>query len=280
MLQRGFVGCLLLLFICAVSPKAIYALEQEFETGKKANEHNLVVLRVAGDISLRPLLAALGAKFADVLESEGKLVEVELDLAPGLLLNERANSQASQTDVWVFMTPEPLQQLSQKNIVIGETARTLAMDGLAVVSAWPVVKKGTPPPWPLLAQERWKLVAVANFRNSPSGAAGVRALKAAGVWEKLDYRVEFRPDSDEVLSDVLRARVDAGIIYRSESRRLTQKKSHTIYELTGSDAEFVICAAVDAGIRQRNMAERFVDFLSQRTETWISYGYEAANVKR
>jgi ABC-type molybdate transport system substrate-binding protein len=277
---RGFSGCLSFLFGSVVFATALPASEPEVETSKKAGQDSVVMLRVAGDLSLRPVLAALGVFFADALESEGKVVEVELDLAPGSLLLERANGQSTGTDVWIFMNPEPLQELARKNIVMSDTARTLAVDGLAVVIAWPVVKSGAPPPWTALAERRWKLVAVANFRNSPSGAAGVRALKAAGVWEKLDYRVEFRPDSDEVLSDVLRVRVDAGIIYRSESRRLTQKKSHTIYELTGSDAEFVICAAVDAGIRQRNMAERFVDFLSQRTETWTSYGYEAANVKR
>lgn len=238
------------------------------------------VLRVAADFSLRGVLAKIGADFSDTLESQGKNLDVELDLAAGLELLERAEVDASRADVWVLQSHEHMQRLSIKNKLRPQSARTLALDNLAVVSAWPVVRSGPVPSWPELALARWRRVAIANFRTSPSGEAAVRALKTAGVWQKLDYRVEILPTSDEVLSDLMRAQVDAALIYRSESRRLPQRTSFTVWELKTSDTEFVICGAVSAETSRKELAHQFLEYAARQNATWKEFGFESANVLR
>ncbi len=246
----------------------------------ETSEVEVRVLRVAADFSLRGVLGALGAKFADAREGSGEVVEIELDLAPGLELAERADLDPGRADVWLFLSPEPLQQLAQKGRLLPDTARTLAQDNLAVVSAWPAVRRGTPPPWQELAAARWKRIAVANFRTSPSGAAAVRVLKSAGLWDSLDYRVELIPNSDEVLLDVMRAQVDAAFVFRSESRRLIQRNSFTIWELAGEGSVFVVCGAVSQKAKQLGLARDFLVFVSKETGIWREWGYEPAGVKR
>jgi molybdate transport system substrate-binding protein len=96
----------------------------------------------------------------------------------------------------------------------------------------------------------------------PAGQYAKQALESAGLWTRLQPRLVFAENVRQALDYVARGEAEAGFVYATDAG-LIPDQVRVAFEVDPAAYEPVrYPAAVVAGTRQRELARRFVEFLT------------------
>jgi molybdate transport system substrate-binding protein len=113
-----------------------------------------------------------------------------------------------------------------------------------------------------IVDARVRRIAVANPRHAPYGRAAVAALRAQGVYDRVQARLVFGENISQTAQFVQSGNADVGLIALSLAVGLTLKSAGTYVEIPASlHPPIEQGAIVLTGARDAAAARRFLDFL-------------------
>ncbi len=165
---------------------------------------------VSAAASLKPVLEDVKPRF----ESDHPGLALELNLgASGTLLAQI--EQGAPVDLFIAASPAEADRAAKAGPPGPADRAALATNALVVV-----VPRGLAPPRSLagLADPRFARIAVGNPATVPAGRYAEESLRAAGILDAVRPRLIFGEHARQVLDYVVRAEVDAGVVYRTDAR--------------------------------------------------------------
>lgn len=179
--------------------------------------------------------------------------------------------QGAPYDVFLSADEKRPQELYQKGLsgkpvvyAKGEVVLWTARKELCDAGDWKIV----------LARGDVKRIAIANTETAPYGAASMKALKDAGLWDSLQGKFVFPQDIAQAFQYASTGSVDAGFCALSSA--LSQQGKAGCY-LVVKEAPVIIQAACVLGrTGQKGSAEKFAAFLlsPEADKVKKKYGYK------
>ncbi|HEY7461657.1 MAG TPA: molybdate ABC transporter substrate-binding protein [Gemmatimonadota bacterium] len=210
-------------------------------------------LTVSAAISLKESLTQI----ADAFEAANPGVTVSLNLgASGDL--QRQIEAGAPVDVFISAASAQMDALESRGGVDPRTRRDVACNSLVVVA--PV--DASSGPGSLADLEKTEHIALGNPKTVPAGQYAKQALESAGLWTRLQPRLVFAENVRQALDYVARGEAEAGFVYATDAGVIPDQV-RVAFEVDPAAYEPIrYPAAVVAGTRQRELARRFVEFLS------------------
>lgn len=170
-------------------------------------------------------------------------------------------------DAVVLAGPEPVDALIAGGHARAETRRVIAFNQLALV----VPKGGAKLTFATLGElPAGEKIAIGDPSSVPVGSYAREALRALGLWERLEPRLVTAPDVAAVLAYARRGEVGAAIVYRSDVRGIDDVEVRELAAGAWAPRPQVVAALTAHGLAP-GRSERFLRFLA---------GPEAAGVLR
>ena len=106
-------------------------------------------------------------------------------------------------------------------------------------------------------------IALGNPKTVPAGQYAREALESAGLWLRLEPKYVFAENVRQALDYVARGEAEAGFVYATDVGVVSDQVRVAFAVDPASYKPIVYPAAVVAGSRQRDLARKFVEFLSE-----------------
>lgn len=163
-------------------------------------------------------------------------------------------------DVFVSAGQRQMDELERKGLLVPGTRRVFARNVLTVVVPAGGGRDVTKPAD--LLGPRVTRIAIGNPRTVPVGQYAEESLRTLGLWERVQPKLVPAENVRQVLEYVVRAEVDAGIVYATDVgvRPGAVREAFRLPE--DSYRPVLYPAAVVAGRRARPLAAAFVDWLA------------------
>ena len=121
------------------------------------------------------------------------------------------------------MTPDP----DGESRIDAKSAELASLERASEIAAKPELERLTLAVLPAdledLRRPEFEHIAVGNVRTAPLGRYTREALRALDLWDHLRGRLVPAENSRQVVEYVARGEVDAGIVYRTDARRLEDR---------------------------------------------------------
>lgn len=209
-------------------------------------------LQVAAASSLTAVMPALARGFE--AQDGGAPIRWHSD-GSGLLLDGLALDQPA--DVLLSADADTVARGVQRRLLRPESARAFAGNALVLVvgkaSRLPVQRLTD------LARTEVQQIAVARPTSAAVGRYARQAIDAHRLWASVQRKIVATPSVRASMDLLLRADVDAAIVYRTDS--LAAGAEVRIVEQLGGHEPIRLTAAVTQGSRQVERATRFVQYL-------------------
>jgi len=223
----------------------------------------LLAPAIGGDRSgslLVSAAASLRDALSDVAQAFRSDEAVPTDLhtaASGALL--RQILAGAPIDALVSASPEEIDRLVDAGLADRAAVRTIAGNRITVI-----VPSGEVPPSDLagLADPRFDRIALGNPRTAPAGRYARDALRSAGVWDGLQDRLVFAENVRQVVEYVARGDAVAGLVYRTDAARFSDRVGAGPEAPPGSHQEVLYQAVPIRGGAHTEAASRFVEFVA------------------
>ena len=223
----------------------------------------LLVASASGPALSADLVVSAASSLTQAFRETGKLFEashpghkVVFNFASSdILLSQVA--KGAPVDVLATADAETMDRAQQQGLIAPGTRHVLLHNALAlVVPAKAPVRIGSLQD---LADPAVRRIAIGNPASVPAGRYAREALKAAGLWEKLEARYIMGQNVRQVLDYVARAEVDAAIVYRTDAAIMAGKVRVAAELPTTTPIAYPL--AIVQGSRNREAAAAFVTSL-------------------
>ena len=183
----------------------------------------------------------------------------------------RQIEEGAPADVFFSADQLQIERLMENGHLIRETLRPLLSNSLVVIApADSGLKINTPAELAALVSR----VALADPKIVPVGIYARTYLTRLGVWDALAPKVIPVENVRAALAAVESGNVDAGFVYATDAR-VSQKVKIIFAVPADEEPRISYPAAVVTGTRNRETAEKFLEFLQSETATKIfeSHGF-------
>lgn len=176
-------------------------------------------------------------------------------------------------DVYLPADRAYLDRLQDRNVVLGETRRTLAGNQLVVVRSGADVTAWTDPN--RLLDAALGSIAVASPDHAPAGLYAMEALKRAGLWDRLAPRMIHADNVRMAARYVANRGVQVGIVYATDAPAFAGKLSVVYRFGPGAHTEIIYEAAVCRRSTRRSDASAFLKFAASEStgKIWRRHGF-------
>jgi molybdate transport system substrate-binding protein len=236
------------------------------------------LVRLGALVAILPLTAT-AAQAQDVLfsvaismkEAIEELGKGFMTSRPGVTLRYNLGSSGelqkqieagAPVDLFIAAAQRQMDELEQKQLVVGATRRVFARNVLVVIkpsdSKIDIVK-----PADLLAPRVTKIV-VGNPKTVPAGQYAEESLKALGLWDALQPKLVFSENVRQALDYVARGEVDAGFVYTTDAATRGPQVKEAFRPAEDTYRPVLYPVAVVTGARQATLAQAFLDLLLSR----------------
>jgi molybdate transport system substrate-binding protein len=210
-------------------------------------------LTVSAAISLKDALGDIASAF----EAANPGTDVSLNLgASGDL--QRQIEAGAPVDVYVSAASSNMDVLSSRGGIDPRTRRDVACNKLVVI----IPAHAATPPATLEDLGTVEHIALGNPKTVPAGQYAREALESAGLWVRLEPKYVFAENVRQALDYVARGEAEAGFVYVTDAGVVADQVRVAFAVDPTSYQPIVYPAAVVAGSRQRDLARKFVEFLS------------------
>ena len=221
-------------------------------------------------ISFKPVLQEM----AEVFEAAHADTRILLNAGGSGLLLQQAR-RGAPVDLFISASPAEIDRLDREHRLAAGSRRSIASTSLVVV-----VPEGGTPPRDLrdLLQPSYRRIAVGNPGTAPVGRYARQAFIASGVWDTLRPRLILAENARQVLDYVARGEVEAGVVYRTDTRLLGDAVVEGPPLPAGSHPPVLYEGAVLAGSGQERLAMELLESLRSPAGQRVlrRHGFEAA----
>ena len=125
----------------------------------------------------------------------------------------------------------------------------------------------------MLAQPRFKRIAVGSPQTVPAGRYAKEALERVNLWGTLEPRLVFTQNVRQALDYVAREEADAGFVYATDASILSEKVKVAFEVTTVTPVRYPIAVVKDS--RQPALAAAFVAFVASASgqQTLARHGF-------
>lgn len=212
-------------------------------------------IMVSAAMSLRGALEQIAREF----EARTPGARVTLNFSSSGALRQQIEAGAP-VDVFASASERHMDILESAGLVEAGTRRSFARN--AVVMAVPV-SSPAPGGFRHLADSSIERIAMGNPATSPAGQYAHDALVSMGLWEMVRPKLVYAETVRQVLDYLVRAEVDAGLLYATDAALLPGAVRVAATAPEGSHAPVVYPVAVLLGSAEKELARAFVEFLAE-----------------
>jgi molybdate transport system substrate-binding protein len=253
---------------CTVSIFLLFALTSvslingSFAQGKSE-------ILVSGAISLKNALGEIGS----IYETQTG-VRAMFNLGASGLLQKQIEAGAP-VDVFASAGVRQMDELETRNLILTETRRNLVRNSLVLVtpinSGHPVHSFGD------LSDPEIGKLAIGNPRTVPAGQYARQVLVNLNLWNRLRTRLILAENVRQVLDYVVRAEVEAGIVYATDVAIAKGKVALAVTAPEETHDPILYPIAIIRETRNRVDAKRFIDLaLSEAGQkVFRKYGFQS-----
>jgi molybdate transport system substrate-binding protein len=225
-----------------------------------------------------PLLVSAASSLTNALQELAPLypsAQPKLNLrynfaSSGILLQQIING--APADIFISASPEQMDTLQQRNLLLENTRRNLLRNQLVLVvpaqATGNLTLKG-------LVADKIKRIAIGDPKIVPAGEYTEAALTQSGLWNQLKPKFVLANNVRQVLQFVESGNVDAGFVYLTDAKTTDKVKiTQTIPDNLHPPILYPV--AVLKNSRQPNAAKSFIQFLTSKSAKQIfsKYGFK------
>ena len=203
-------------------------------------------------ISMKEAIETIGRDFA--ARQAGVTVRYNFGASGDL---QKQIEAGAPIDVFVSAATRQMDELEQKALILSDTRRAFARNGLVVVT--PADSGRDLTTVADLLDARVTRVAIGNPKTVPAGQYAQESLKAVGAWDRLGPKLVFAENVRQVLEYVARGEVDAGFVYTTDVPTAGPRVREAFRPGEDTYPPVVYPIAVVAGSRQTALARAFVE---------------------
>jgi molybdate transport system substrate-binding protein len=216
-------------------------------------------LTVSAAISLKDALNEIVTSFER--ENPGTTVNLNLGASGDL---QRQIEGGAPVDVFVSAATSNMDVLSSRGGIDPRTRRDVTCNKLVVITP---ADASASAPTTLEDLARAEHIAIGNPKTVPAGQYARQALESAGLWLSLQPKLVFAENVRQALEYVARGEAQAGFVYVTDAAVLSDEVRVAFDVDPASYKPIVYPAAVVAGSRERELARKFVEFLTSPAAT-------------
>jgi molybdate transport system substrate-binding protein len=250
----------LLTVILAGSP---FALPDQSQAPKQE-------LTVSAAVSLKDALDEV----ARLYHSQKPATVVHFNLGGSGTLQQQIE-QGAPVDVFVSASPEEMDRLESKNLLLPGTRKNLLRNSMVLIV--PAGETGIKN-FQDLAKPEVKHIAIGEPRTVPAGEYAQEVLTHFGLYDRLKPKYVLARDVRQVLTYVSTGNVDAGIVYATDAQTF-QKVSVVATAPEESHSPVIYPVAVVKASKNPAGARDFENFLAdpQSRAVFQKYGFAPIN---
>ncbi len=211
-------------------------------------------LTVSAAVSLKDAFEEIGREF----ESRHAGVSVIFNFAGSGTLSRQIEAGAP-VDIFASASARYMDGLEGKGLIVGSTRVDFARNSLVVVV--PVSSRLRLDSLSGLLDGGVGRIAVGDPRTVPAGEYTEEALRSLGLWSRLRERLVFAGNARQVLDYVVRAEVDAAVVYATDAGARPGGVRVAARVPAERHKPVLYTAAVVEGTGARRLAEAFIALL-------------------
>lgn len=221
--------------------------------------------------------ASLTEAFKDVVaafEQAHPDTRVKLNLAASGILLQQIR-RGAPVDILACADLQTMETAAAQGLLVPGTQRNFARNSLVLVT--PARAHSQVDSLRDLAGDAVKYVALGNPEYVPAGRLGRAVLEREALWPQVAAKIIHANNVRQVLSYVVRAEVDAGLVYATDAQLMKDKLNVvTNLSLNGS---IVYPIAIVQGSSNTRQAKRFIDFVQSPAgrDILIAHGFKAVH---
>ncbi len=177
--------------------------------------------------------------------------------ASGVLQKQIEN--AAPVDVFASAGARQMDALERAGLILPETRRDFARNTLVLIV--PHDAAFVPDSLTQLNDSRLQRLAIGNPKTVPAGQYAQQSLVKLGLWPQLASRLVLAEDVRQVLDYVARGEADAGLVYASDVALMRDAVRVVASAPEDSHDPILYPIAVIKDSRQKESAQRFVEFV-------------------
>ena len=219
--------------------------------------------------------ASLTEAFTDIaeeFEAEHPGTDIELNFAGSGTLRMQIEGGAP-IDVFASASQNHMDILSEKELIEESSRKDFTSNTLVMVVPKSSIESGAYPASPEdLTADSVEKISIGNPVTAPVGRYAKQALEEAELWGEIEGKIIYAETVKQVLTYVETGEVDAGFVYRTDA----QSGQKDLYEITYTvpvNTSISYPIAVLSGSENKEMAQEFVDFVSEPEGQEILKGY-------
>jgi molybdate transport system substrate-binding protein len=260
-MKTRFVRFWLLLFLAAILAGSSLAPSGESQTPKRP-------LTVSAAVSLKNALDEV----ARLYRSQEPEIVVHFNLGGSGTLQQQIE-QGAPVDVFISASPEEMDKLESKSLLLPGTRKTLARNRLVLIV--PAGEAGIKN-FQDLARPEVKHIAIGEPQTVPAGMYARQILTHLNLYDRLKPKFVLAKDVRQVLTYVATGNADAGIVYATDAR--TSSKVKVVADAPeGSHSPVIYPVAIVKASRNPAGAKELESFLlgAQSRAVFQKYGFAA-----
>lgn len=245
--KLGIIGLFLSLAIGVVGCSSS---EDKSKKDDTASEET-VTLNISAAASLQEAMAELETKFKEIEPN----VKLEVNLGASGALQQQIE-EGAPCDVFISAGEKQMTALSDKDLLLADTNKTLLTNDLVLV-----VAKGTKvKDLDALSTDDISKIAIGDPESVPAGKYAKEVLDNTKLYDNVKDKLVLAKDVKEVLSWVQKGNADVGFVYLSDATGVDDVDVVLTTD-ANSHSEIAYPVAVLKDSKQAKVAQQFEDFL-------------------
>ncbi|MGH7331370.1 MAG: molybdate ABC transporter substrate-binding protein [Candidatus Rokuibacteriota bacterium] len=214
-----------------------------------------VIFSVA--ISMKDAVEELGRGFAAA--RPGLIVRYNFGSSGEL---QKQIEAGAPVDLFVSAAQRQMDELQQKNLIVGASRRNFARNVLTVIKP-SQSKLDLSKPADLLDPRVGKIV-IGNPKTVPVGQYSEESLKALGLWERVQPKLVFAENVRQALDYVARGEMDAGFVYTTDAAIRRGQVVEAFRPAEDTYRPVIYPVAIVTASKHQAVAQGFLDLLIGR----------------
>lgn len=263
--KLGIIGLVLSLAIGVVGCSSS---EDKSKKDDTASEET-VTLNISAAASLQEAMAELETKFKEIEPN----VKLEVNLGASGALQQQIE-EGAPCDVFISAGEKQMTALSDKDLLLADTNKTLLTNDLVLVAAKGTKVKGLDE----LSTDDISKIAIGDPESVPAGKYAKEVLDNTKLYDKVEDKLVLAKDVKEVLAWVQQGNAEVGFVYLSDAQGADGVEvAYTTEADSHSPINYPI--AVLKSSEKQDKAKAFEDFLLSADGQTIleKYGFKKAN---
>ena len=187
----------------------------------KNSSSQLTTSRINLTISAAASLKDAMAEIKPIYEQKKTDVSLTLNLASSGSLRQQIE-QGAPVDLFISASPSHMNMLQEKGLLIDESLRDLLKNQMVLIV--PQENTAAVNTFQDLTKDAISKISIGEPKSVPAGKYGQEVLSYLDIYEAVEPKIVFAKNVRQVVNYVATGNVDAGIVYRTDTKGSSRAK--------------------------------------------------------